>query len=68
MDICISVTPLSVASDFQCYIHIRPLAVYIVCIEDFFTSAFKNMAFAADLAIMQAFPFVQDVIQTFFSC
>ena len=30
MDICISVTPLSVASDFQCYIHIRPLAVYIV--------------------------------------
>ena len=58
----------SVASYFQCYIHIRPLAVYIVGIEDFFASAFKNMAFAAYLAIMQTFPFVQDVIQTFFSC
>ena len=68
MDICISVTPLSVASYFQCYIHIRPLAVYIVGIEDFFASAFKNMAFAAYLAIMQTSPFVQDIIQTFFSC
>ena len=68
MDICISVTPLSVASYFQCYIHIRPLAVYIVGIEQFFASAFKNMAFAAYLAIMQTSPFVQDIIQTFFSC
>ena len=68
MDICIFVAPLSVASDFQCYIHIRPLAVYIVGIESFFASDFKNMAFAAYLAIMQAFPFVQNVIQTLFSC
>ena len=55
-------------SNFQCYIHIRPLAVYIVGIGDFFASAFKNMAFAAYLAIMQASPFVQNVIQTLFSC
>ena len=68
MDICIFVAPLSIASYFQCYIHIRTLAVYIVGIEDFFASAFKNMAFAAYLAIMQTSPFVQDVIQTFFSC
>ena len=39
----------SVASYFQRYIHIRPFAVYIVGIEDFFASAFKNMAFAAQL-------------------
>ena len=58
----------SVASYFQCYIHIRPLAVYIIGIKDFFTSAFKNMAFATYLAIMQTSPFVQDIIQTFFSC
>lgn len=62
------VIPLSVASYFQCYIHIRPLAVYIVGIEDFFASAFKNMAFATYLTIMQTSPFIQDVIQTFLSC
>ena len=58
----------SVASYFQCYIHIRPLAVYIVGIEDFFASAFQNMAFATYLTIMQTSPFVQDVIQMLFSC
>ena len=40
----------SVASYFQRYIHIRPFAVYIVGIEYFFASAFKNMAFVAQLA------------------
>ena len=68
MDICIFVAPLSVASYIQCYIHIRPLAVYIVYIERFFASTFKNMAFAAYLAVMQTSPFFQDVIQTLFSC
>ena len=68
MDICISVTPLSVASDFQCYIHIRPLAVYIVSIKLLFASAFQGMTFAAYLTIMQASPFIQNIIQTFFSC
>ena len=52
MDICIFVAPLSVASYFQCYIHIRPLAVYIVGIEYFFASAFKDMAFAAQLTVV----------------
>ena len=68
MDICIFVAPLSVASYTQCYIHIRTLAVYIVSIEYFFASAFKDMAFAAYLTIMQTSPFVQDIIQTLFSC
>ena len=38
-----------VSSYFQCYFHIRAFAVYIVGIEDFFASAFKNMACAAQL-------------------
>ena len=42
----------SVASDFQCYIHIRPLAINIVGIEHFFASAFQNMALAAQLTIV----------------
>ena len=62
------VIDLYVASDFQCYIHIRPLAVYIVGIKLLFVSAFQNMAFTANLTVMQTFPFIQDVIQTFFSC
>ena len=68
MDICIFVAPLSVASYIQCYIHIRTLAVYIVGIEDFFASAFQAVAFATQLTVVQTFPFVQDIIQTLFSC
>ena len=68
MDICIFVAPLSVASYIQCYINIRTLAVYIVGIEDFFASAFQDVAFATQLTVVQTFPFVQDIIQTLFSC
>ena len=46
------VIDLSVIPDFQCYLHIRPLAVYIVGIEDFFASAFENMAFATQLTVV----------------
>ena len=62
------VIDLSVIPDFQCYIHIRPLAVYIVGIEDFFASAFENMAFATQLAIVHTFPFLTDVSLTLVSC
>ena len=46
------VIQLSIASNFQCYMHIRSLAVYIVGIEDFFASAFENMAFATQLTVV----------------
>ena len=59
---------LSVVSDFQSYIHIRPLALYIVGIKHFLASSFQNMALAAQLTVVQTSPFVQDIIQTFFSC
>ena len=62
------VIDLSVTPDFQCYIHIWPLAVYIVGIEHFLTSAFQTMAFAAQLTVVQTSPFVQNIIQTFLSC
>ena len=52
------VIDLYVASDFQCYIHIRPLAVYIVGIKLLFASAFQDMTFAAYLTIMQTSPFI----------
>ena len=39
-------------SYFQCYIHIRPLAVYIVGVELLFASAFQNMAFAAYFTVV----------------
>ena len=46
------VLSLAIASNFQCDIHIRPLAVYIVGIEQFFALAFENMAFAAQLTVV----------------
>ena len=56
----------SVASYFQRYIHIRPFAVYIVGIEDFFASAFKNMAFAAQLTSSSSF--LQGLVKRAFLC
>ena len=68
MVVCFSVTSLSATSDFQCYIHIRPLALYIFGIEHFLASSFQNMALAAQLTVVQTFPFIQNVIHTLFSC
>ena len=63
-----SLRGLSAVSDFQSYIHIRTLAIYIVGIELLFTSAFQHVAFAAQLTVVQAFPCMQYIVQSFFSC
>ena len=58
----------SIVSDFQRDVHIRPLAVYIVGIELLLATASEDVAFAAQPTVMQAFPFVQNVVQAFFAC
>ena len=58
----------SIVSDFQRDVHIRPLAFYIVGIELLLATASEDVAFAAQPTVMQAFPFVQNVVQAFFAC
>ena len=58
----------SIVSDFQRDVHIRPLALYIVGIELLLAAASENVAFAAQPTVMQAFPFVQHIVQAFFAC
>ena len=57
----------SIVSDFQRDVHIRPLAFYIVGIELLLATASEDVAFAAQPTVMQAFPFVQNVVQAFFA-
>lgn len=58
---------LSAVSDFQCYVLIRSLAIDIISIEFRFASAFQYAAFSAHIAIVQAFPFIEYIVQTLFT-
>ena len=58
---------LPAVSDLQCYVLIRSLAIDIISIEFRFASAFQYVAFSAHIAIVQAFPFIEYIVQTLFT-
>lgn len=58
--------PYRTVPNFQCNIHITPLAFDVISIEDFGIHTFQDTALATRLTIVKAFPGFEDVGSPFF--
>jgi hypothetical protein len=58
--------PYRSVPNFQCNIHITPLAFDVISIENFGIPTFQDTALTTSLTIVQAFPGFEDISLPFF--